>query len=52
MKKSALDQIFIFFSVLLTSSPGLIRHGLAAFYPSATSIKRQNQLLCSVNFIG
>lgn len=38
LKKSALDQIFIFFSVLLTSSPGLMRRGLADYYPSATSI--------------
>jgi len=37
-KKSALDQILIFFSVLLTSSPGLMRRGLADYYPSATSI--------------
>lgn len=29
---------FHFFSVLLTSSPGLMRRGLADYYPSATSI--------------
>ncbi|EJK92130.1 hypothetical protein UUU_07350 [Klebsiella pneumoniae subsp. pneumoniae DSM 30104 = JCM 1662 = NBRC 14940] len=38
MKKSAFDQIYIFFSILLKSSPGLMRRGLANYYPSATSI--------------
>jgi len=38
MKKSALDQIFIFFSDLLTSSPGLMGRGFRDYHPSATSI--------------
>ncbi|HCL6256559.1 TPA: hypothetical protein N2P42_004178 [Klebsiella pneumoniae] len=38
MKKSAFDQIFILFTVLLTSSPSLIQRGLDDYCADVTSI--------------
>ncbi|ABX66135.1 hypothetical protein STM14_2811 [Salmonella enterica subsp. enterica serovar Typhimurium str. 14028S] len=38
MKKSAFDQILIFFYELLTSSPGLIRRAFSDSYAFATAI--------------
>nr|DAL59475.1 MAG TPA_asm: hypothetical protein [Caudoviricetes sp.] len=38
MNNTALDQIFYFFSQLLTYLPGLIRRALSYYSPSATSI--------------
>ncbi|EAO1364005.1 hypothetical protein E3N67_15620 [Salmonella enterica] len=38
MKKSAFDQILIFFYELLTSSPGLIRRAFSDSYSFTTAI--------------
>ena len=48
MKKSALDQIFIFFSDLLTSSPGLMGRGFRDYHPSGSKPVRPHEYFPSI----